>query len=97
MRYLRRRWEESRGDDYDACGASEWFFEVGDDACPVRQLELCDGGQVLMYDEGHLDDSYGMLGDQELDLDDFARFEITRDDFEAHWSAHRALNRGEAR
>src|SRR5262245_55019643 len=27
MRYFRREWDESRGDDYDAWSLSEWFFE----------------------------------------------------------------------
>jgi hypothetical protein len=30
-RFYRRRWDESRGDEFDAWGHSVWYFEVDND------------------------------------------------------------------
>src|SRR5690242_1847415 len=35
-RFFRRRWAESRGDEFDGWGHSVWYFEVGEDGWPVR-------------------------------------------------------------
>lgn len=93
MRYFERRWDESRGDEHDSWGLSTWYLEVGDDGYPVRQLEKYDGGTVLKYDETHADDEFGGLGDQALDLEDFAPFEIDRARFEDEWSSATPQNR----
>ena len=31
MRYVRRAWDEHRGDEYASWGTSLWYFEIGDD------------------------------------------------------------------
>ena len=95
MRYFKRRWNESRGDEYDSWGASTWYFEVGDDGYPVRQLQEYEGGAILKYDAGHMDDEFGGLGDQLLDLGEFAAFEVDRTEFEITWSSSVARNRAE--
>ncbi len=94
MRYFKRRWDESRGDDHDSWGLSTWYFEAGEDGYPVRQLEKYDGGAILKYDETHSDDEFGGLGDQALELEDFAPFEIDRATFEDEWSSTTARNPG---
>ncbi len=83
MRYFKRRWDGPRGDEHDSWGGSIWYFEVGDDGYPVRQLEIYDGGAILKYDERHLDDEFGGLGDQSVDFEEFAPFEIEPRAFEA--------------
>jgi hypothetical protein len=93
LRYFKRRWDESRGDAHDAWGRSTWYLEVGDDGRPVRQLERYDAGVALKYDETHLDDEHGGLGDQPLDLEEFRAFEIDAATFEDAWSSSVALNR----
>ena len=93
MRYFKRTWDESRGDEHDSWGASTWYFEVGDDGHPVRQLEIYDGGTILKYEEGHLDDEFGALGDQSLDFGEFAPFEIAAREFETAWASSTARNR----
>jgi hypothetical protein len=92
VRYFKRKWEESRGDEYDSWGPSTWYFEVGDDGYPVRQLELYDGGAILKYDVTLQDDQFGGLGDQPLDLDEFAPYEIERAAFENAWSSTSGRN-----
>jgi hypothetical protein len=93
VRYFKYRWDESRGDAYDSWGLSTWYLEVGDDGYPVRQLEQYDNGAVLKYDETHLGDEFGMLGDQALRFDDLAPFEIEKTAFENEWSAAIPRNR----
>jgi hypothetical protein len=51
--WYRRRWEESRGDADDAWGGSTWYFEVGDDGTPIRQIEIYDLGPTFRYGPGH--------------------------------------------
>ena len=82
-RYFKRRWDESRGDQFDAWGPSLWFFELDSEAFPVRQVERYENGVVLKYDTAHLDDEYGGLGDQALNLADFDGAGISREEFEA--------------
>jgi hypothetical protein len=82
-RYYKRPWDESRGGAFDAWGRSLWYFEVDDDGYPVRQIEQYENGRVLRYDANHVEDEYGGLGDQPLDLPDFASFEITGKEFAA--------------
>jgi hypothetical protein len=93
LRYYKRRWDESRGDEHDEWGLSIWYFEVGDDGFPARQLQVYDGGPALKYDEAHLDDEFGGLGDQAIDLEEFAPFEIDGPAFETAWSSAVARNR----
>jgi len=51
LRYYKRRWNESRGDDFARWGASDWYFEVGPDGWPVRQLERIPGGAGIVLDD----------------------------------------------
>ncbi|PYC64256.1 hypothetical protein C7C45_30745 [Micromonospora arborensis] len=88
-RYFRRRWEESRGDEFDGWGQSVWYFEVGEDGWPVRQIEAYVSGPVLRYGPGHEEDQYGGLGQASLDDtgDDWNSFIITREAFERVWGS----------
>lgn len=89
-RFFRRRWDESRGDEFDGWGHSVWYFEVGEDGWPVRQIQAYDNGQVLLrYGPGHEEDQYGGLGQASLDdLDeDWNSYTIARDAFERVWDS----------
>jgi hypothetical protein len=87
-RFYRRRWNESRGDEFDGWGPATYYFEVGDDGWPVRQIEVYDDGPVLRYGPGHDEDQYGFLGQVSLDeLGDWNRFAIQPEQFEAVWRA----------
>jgi hypothetical protein len=94
-RWFRRRWEESRGDAFDAWGASTWFFEVGADGWPVRQVEVYDEGPTLRYGPDHDEDEYGGLGRARLDeFEDWAPWAISSEDFEEAWQP-RKVERGD--
>lgn len=92
-RYFKRRWNESRGDHHDAWGTSLWYLQLDDAGYPERQLEVYESGDTLAYDEALLDDEYGGLGDQPLDLREWHDFEITPQEFEIAWSTAKPRNR----
>lgn len=92
MRYFRRTWEDSPW-QHDEWGPSVWYFEVTSDGCIKRQLEVYETGPTLAYDESHIDDDYGGLGDQPLDMSDFASYEITEAEFVDSWLGRRPKNR----
>ncbi len=86
-RFYRRRWDDTRGDEFDHWGHSVWYFEVDDDGWPVRQVEVYDFGPVLRYGPGHQDDGHGGLGQSSLtdSEEDWSQFAVTRDTFERVW------------
>ncbi len=81
MRYFKRLWNETRGDQFDHWGTATYYFEVGSDGYPIHQIQIYENGNVLSYDRNHLDDLYGGLGDQALNLDEFEQFEIDESEF----------------
>lgn len=86
-RFFKRRWEESRGDEYDAWGASTWYFEIGEDSFPIRQVEIYDRGPTLRYGPEHDEDQYGFLSYAKFDDDeDWTPWEIPRAQFELAWN-----------
>lgn len=86
MRYFKRRWDESRGDQFDAWGQSWWFFETDDQGNVTRQMEAYEQGRTLRYNAGHIEDQYGGLSEEPLNLNEFRTFEITRAEFESAWN-----------
>ncbi len=86
IRYYKRNWEETRGDEFDSWGTSIWYFEVGNDNYPTRQIELYENGNRLKYHSDKTFDDYGGLGDQAFDLVEFEQFEIGKEEFEEEWS-----------
>jgi hypothetical protein len=92
-RWFKRQWGESRGDAYDSWGTATYFFEIDEQAYPVRQMEVYEGGQRLKYSADHPKDDFGMLADDvPLDLADFAQFEIASSEFDTAWSIGPATN-----
>ncbi len=89
-RHFRRRWHESRGDEYDAWGPATYWFEVDADLSPLRQIESYDGGQRLLYHRAHTEDAFGMLGSEPLEWDPDGPFAVTATEFEAEWSKGRS-------
>lgn len=85
-RWFKRRWDESRGDDFDSWGSATYFFEVATDGWPRRQVEVYDDGPTLRYGPDRVEDEYGGLGQARLDeFEDWARWEVSRPEFEAAW------------
>ncbi|PWJ33117.1 hypothetical protein [Sediminitomix flava] len=84
-RYFKRKWDETRGDEFDSWGTSIWYFEVGTDGYSIKQIELYENGNRLKYDSERRFDGYGGLGDQALELDEFKNFEIDKSEFYDEW------------
>lgn len=93
--YYKRPWNEERADEHADWGTSIWFFEVGDDGFPMRQLEVYQAGIALHYDAAHMDDGFGGLSEVALDPGDFAPFVISLVDFEQAWVSHRPHNQSQ--
>lgn len=86
LNYLKRPWNETRGDEYDAWGTSWWYFEVGSDGSVSRQIEQYAVGVFLRYSVEHEEDIYGRLACVELDLSDAEYCEISSQEFESVWN-----------
>lgn len=84
--YVKRHWNELRGDEYDTWGASWWYFEVDDKGRVLRQIEQYDSGVRLCYGEQHIEDEFGGLSQIPLDLSQTGYTAISSHDFEAAWS-----------
>lgn len=85
-RYLKRHWNEGRGDEYDSWGTSWWFFEVDDSGGVIRQAELYEVGRLLRYSRVHAEDEFGALADSSLDVADAEYTSISQDEFESVWN-----------
>ncbi|WP_282042745.1 hypothetical protein [Winogradskyella flava] len=85
MRYFKRKWNETRGDKYNSWGKSVWFFETDNNGEVLRQIEIYDNGKVLKYDNQNIEDEFGGLADQNLDLTEFIEFTIEKEEFENKW------------
>jgi hypothetical protein len=86
-RWFMRRWQESRGDQFESWGAATYYFEVGAGGSPTRQIEVYDNGPTLRYGPDHPEDEYGQLGQARLDEDeDWSPWAIAAEDFENAWS-----------
>lgn len=94
VRYFKRYWNESRGagDPRDAWGCSWWYFEVYFIGAIQRQLIAYDHGPTLRYDLANLDDEFGGLADQPIDLIEFEPYEIGGIEFEEKWTSAAVVN-----
>jgi hypothetical protein len=93
VKYFKRHWNVRRGGEVDEWGLSTWFFETDDSGSPTRQVEVYPNGRVLVYDSVHSHDRYGGLSQRSIELSQFARFEITKSEFEKAWSTAEPFNR----
>lgn len=85
MRYFKRFWNESRGDEYDHWGTCMYYFETDDLGWPMRQIEEYQNGVVSKYDRNKIQDKFGALADQQLELEEFDKYEIEESEFQRMW------------
>jgi hypothetical protein len=85
MKYYKRQWREKRCDEYANWGTSIWYFEIDEKGYPNRQIEKYDNGKVLKYDLENMEDEFGGLGDQIIEIEEFSEFEITKEEFTKEW------------
>jgi hypothetical protein len=96
-RFLHVYWDETRGDEFADWGTADYYFATDDAGVVVRQVEVYADGHVLVYDEDHHHDEFGMLTDQPLPRSEqpgeLASEEITRAEFETRTRGLRPSNR----
>lgn len=84
-KHVKRHWNETRGDQYDAWGTSWWYFEVADEGRVIRQVEQYESGALLHYGADRDEDKYGGLAQEPLDLSEFEYLYIPEREFEQVW------------
>ena len=85
LNYVKRHWDETRGDKFDEWGTSWWYFEVDKDGRVTRQIEKYDSGTVLRYSAEHKEDEYGALAEVALELPEPEFASISMDEFAKLW------------
>lgn len=85
-KYLKKHWNEGRGDEYDSWGESWWFFEVDADGRVTRQAELYEIGRLLRYSAAHPEDEFGALAETSINPSDADYVEMSQVDFERIWN-----------
>jgi hypothetical protein len=95
VRFFRRGWdEEDRGDQYASWGTSTYYLALDGEGYAHVQVVAYADGTVIAYDTGHEEDEYGGLTYAQLDLDEFAPYEISEREFYGQLSRLRPMNLG---
>jgi len=100
-RWFRYRWNEARGDEFADWGSSTWLFATDEVGVVEKQVEIYDGGVVLVYDETYDSDTCGGLSDQPLEprrlgvesITELGVESITEQEFEQVTGALNPMNR----
>jgi hypothetical protein len=83
--YYKRHFDETRTEKSELWGTCDYYFETNLNGDILRQIEVYENGKRLKYSEKFIEDEFGFLGDQSIDLLEFKKFEITETDFEVQW------------
>ena len=81
MKYFYYHWNESRGDQFDHWGTSDWYFEIGQDGYVSRSIHIYASSNALFYSEQHIEDVYGVLPEGKFELIGEEK-EISKSEFE---------------
>lgn len=74
MRYLKKKWEETTGDELtDDWGVSIFYFETDDSLNVLKQIQIFENGNILKYDELNNENEFGAMADQSLEEEEFFR------------------------
>lgn len=86
MNYYKRLWNETTGEELtDYWGTSTYYFETDSNNVVIRQIQVFKNGKALKYSQQFLQDNYGGLTDQPLDVEDYEPFKIDKSEFERVW------------
>lgn len=93
VKYFKREWNETRGDEFDSSGTYLRYFEIGEDNYYIiRQIEIYKNGNRLKYHSEKKFDGYGGLGTEPLEVIEFKEFEIEKIEFEEEWNKRKMKN-----
>lgn len=83
--YYKRHFNESRIEKFETWGNCDFYFESNQKGEILRQIEVYENGRRLKYSEEIIEDEFGFLSDQKIDLLEFEKFTINKKDFEYQW------------
>ena len=87
MRYFKKNWEETTGDELtDDWGVSIFYFETDDSLNVLKQIQIFENGNILKYDELNNENEFGAMADQSLEEKEFLDCEITKEEFYNIWN-----------
>ena len=87
MRYFKKNWEETTGDELtDDWGVSIFYFETDDSLNVFKQIQIFENGNILKYDELNNENEFGAMSDQSLEEKEFLDCEITKEEFNNIWN-----------
>jgi hypothetical protein len=87
LRYFKRPWDETTGDPKtNDWGTAIYYFETDAQGDVLKQIVVYQNDKMLKYSNLHLDDEFGGLTDQALDLADNGYVAIDKKDFFTLWN-----------
>ena len=87
MRYFKKNWEETTGDELtDDWGVSIFYFETDDSLNVLKQIQIFENGNILKYDELNNENEFGAMADQSLEEKEFLDCEIPKEEFYNIWN-----------
>ena len=87
MRYFKKKWEETTGDELtDDWGVSIFYFETDKSLNVLKQIQIFENGNILKYDELNNEDEVGAMADQSLEKEEFLDCEISKEEFYNIWN-----------
>ena len=87
MRYFKKNWEETTGDELtDDWGVSIFYFETDKSLNVLKQIQIFENGNILKYDELNNEDEFGAMADQSLEEEEFLDCEIPKEEFYNIWN-----------
>ena len=83
--YYKRHFDEIRTEKFEIWGTCIYFFETNQNGEILRQIEVYENEKRLKYSEDFIEDEFGFLADQKIDLSEFEEYAISKIDFEHQW------------
>jgi hypothetical protein len=84
--YYKRHFNEIRTENFEIWGTCIYYFESNQKGEILRQIEIYANGKRLKYSEEFIEDEFGFLADQTINLLEFEEYEINKNDFEYQWT-----------
>ena len=83
--YYKRHFNESRIEKFETWGTCDYYLESNQKGEILRQIEVYENRKILKYSEELIEDQFGFLADQKIDLLEFEKLTINKKDFENQW------------
>jgi len=91
MKYVRKKMNACRNDQFYYWGSSHWYYELSPDGRVINQLVEYEIGIRLIYDMANLTDRFGGLNAKNIDLSDSEYRTISKEEFWVKWQKRRPL------